>query len=95
MAEREAYRYLAIVLVTPATPERLVTLVPALVKILEEISVEPILQVFRSATADHFGYFLRSKLAAREIRALIESPDKDYFQRDRSKPVMGGFLPQR
>jgi len=48
------------------------------------MSTEPIEQAFRSVTADMFGYFIRTKLVARQIAAAIESPGKQAWIYDKT-----------
>ncbi len=76
MAE-ESRRYLVIVSLSNTTPLRLQNLVPQLQDLLRGLSTEPIEQVFRSVNADVFGYLLRSKLVAGQVRAAIETPQRD------------------
>lgn len=67
-------KFLVIVSVNPATVERLKGIVPGLKSELERLSDAGIEEAFRSVTADIFGYVIRSKLKAGQIRAAIESP---------------------
>jgi hypothetical protein len=76
LTEREGNRYLVILTLGDASRERLAILVPSLTGILKNISTEPIEQAFRAANADVFGYFLRSKLPARQLIAQIQSPSR-------------------
>jgi hypothetical protein len=74
--EREGARYLVIFSLGDASHARLTTLVPNLTSVLKGLSEAPIEQAFRSATADTFGYFIRSKLPARQLVSQIQSPDR-------------------
>lgn len=75
----EETRYHVIVKLSAADPLRLQKLVPALQAALDRISIAPVEQVFRSATADVFGYFIRSNLRAHQILAAIEAPNGGPF----------------
>lgn len=72
-------RYFAVILeLSDTRPARLATLVPLLKAQLDKLSTEaPTEQIFRSVNADIFGYAIKSKLNAAQIRAAIESP-KDW-----------------
>jgi hypothetical protein len=73
-------RFLVIVMLGNTSVERLRTFVPALQRVLNATSTEaPTQEAFRSATADVFGYFIRSKLNASQVRARIDSPDPPPF----------------
>ena len=76
MADKEGKQFLVLLSINPCTPARLLQLVPALKSLLEEVSTQPIEQLFRSMGGDHFGYLIRSKMAARQILAAIETPQK-------------------
>lgn len=86
-------RYLVIINLKSAEPARLQTIVPPLKIVLSSVSTEPIEQVFRSVTADVFGFFIRSRLVAGQIVAAIESPGKKSWQRDDDRiPDIAPFL---
>lgn len=86
-------RYLVILSLKSTEPARLQTLVPTLKEVLSNVSTEPIEQVFRSVTADVFGFFIRSRLVAGQIVAAIESPGEDQWLRDHDRiPNIAPFL---
>jgi hypothetical protein len=72
-------RFLVIVMLGDSSPSRLQTLVPRLQEVLAALSTEPTQQAFRSATADIFGYFLRSTLRAGQLLGRLETPDPPPF----------------
>lgn len=74
---KEGKQLLVVLQLGKTDVQRLQSLVPQLKKHLESLSTEPIEQVFRSAGADIFGYAIRSKLAAGQIAASIETPERD------------------
>ena len=89
----ETRRYLVILSLKTTEPARLQALVPSLKEVLSSVSREPIEQVFRSVTADVFGFFIRSRLAAGQIVAAIESPGKAWWQKDNGRiPDVEPFL---
>ena len=91
--ENETKRYLVILNLKSTEPARLQTLVPSLKAVLSNVSTEPIEQVFRSVTADVFGFFIRSRLVPRQIVAAIQSPGKALWQKDNDRiPDIGPFL---
>lgn len=90
--DSETRRYLVLLQLGNASPDRLKTVVPGLKSVLERLSTEPIEQAFRSATADIFGYFIRSKRNATQISATIESPAKDPWFMKEGEPMIGPFL---
>ena len=75
----ETRRYHVIIKLQAADPQRLVQIVPRLQAALERASVSNIEQVFRSATADIFGYFIQSKLSAQQVLVAIETPAGEPF----------------
>jgi hypothetical protein len=82
---KEGKQFLVVLQLGKADVQRLQSLVPKLKKHLESLSNEPIEQVFRSVSADIFGYAIRSKLAAGQIAASIETPERD-SSRELTKP---------
>ena len=76
MVDNNTKRFLIVVSLGSTEPSRLVDLVPSLQKVLQSLSTETPEQAFRSATADIFGYFIRSRLTARQITSAIESPGR-------------------
>jgi len=54
--------------------ERLRESVPGILDILKSISRDDMVQAYRSAGGETFGYFVKSKLAAVQIRAALEAP---------------------
>lgn len=80
----EAYRYLVILHLNDSSVDRLRTLIPSLQKVLERISIAPTEQLFRSVTADVFGYLITSRLEPGQISAAIESPNRKH--RDLNEP---------
>jgi hypothetical protein len=81
MPDKQGKKFLILLSVSPATPDRLSVLVPALKGFLERISTEPVEQLFRAVGADHFGYFIRSRLVAPQILAALEAPQKHPWER--------------
>lgn len=73
-------RYLVVAKLGSSNPERLIELVPAFQKALSKLSSVTIEQAIRSATADVFGYFIKSRLKAAQIVAAIESPGTSYVK---------------
>lgn len=67
-------RYLVLVQMGESSPQRLQMVVPRLQETLQRISTAGTEQLFRSITADYFGYLIRSKMNAHQIAAAIESP---------------------
>jgi hypothetical protein len=80
MPDPKGKQFLVMLSISPATPDRLISLVPALKSFLGRISIEPIEQLFRSVGADHFGFLIRSRLVAGQILAAIESPQKQSWE---------------
>ncbi len=80
----EARRYLVIISLSDTAPQRLRSLAPHLQDILARLSTEAIEIAFRSVTADMFGFFVRSTLAADQIIARLESPGREGFYEDDS-----------
>jgi hypothetical protein len=74
--DREGIRYLIVVTLGDAAPNRLQSLVAALQDILKGISRASSELAFRSAARDVFGYYVVSTLSAHQIRTKIESPDR-------------------
>jgi len=93
MPQNEGKQFLVILSILPANPTRLSTLVPALKSVLEQISIEPIEQLFRSATADCFGFLIRSRMNPAQIIAIIQSPQKHPWQKN-FQPVEPFFAGQ-
>ena len=86
-------RYLVILNLESTELARLQTLIPSLEAVLSNVSTEPIEQVFRSVTADVFGFFIRSRLVAPQIVAAIQSPGKNRWQQDNDRiPDIEPFL---
>lgn len=84
MPEKERRRYLVLLQLGDAAPARLKTLVPSLTTALQKISGGNFEQVFRSVTADAFGYFVQTHLNAGQLYAALESPTKgDWIYEDR------------
>jgi len=81
VADKQGKQYLILLSVSPATPNRLVSFVPALKDFLERISTEPIEQMFRSIGADHFGYLIRWRLVAPQILAALQAPQKHPWEK--------------
>ena len=81
-------RYLVLVKLHDSSPAKLVKLVPRLQEQLSRLSKATPEQVFRSATADVFGYFISSTLKARQIVAAIESPGSSYLSD--VEPILDG-----
>jgi hypothetical protein len=73
----ETRRYLAIFVLSDANPTRLANIMPNLLRYLENAADGKPELAFRSANRDEFGYFLRSKLAANQILARVQSPEGD------------------
>lgn len=82
MADKEGKQFLVLLSINPSTPQRLALLVPKLKEVLDRISVEAVEQLFRSLGADHFGYLIRSKMAAGVIHSIIETPQRGYLGSD-------------
>ena len=76
----EGTRYLVVLQLGNAQPERLAEVVQGTQSVLEQISTEPVELAFRSATADIFGYLLRTKFHAGQINGRLESPSKYAFR---------------
>ncbi len=81
----ELSRYLVVVQLIDTRPSRLSELVPRLQDQLTQLSKTPIEKVFRSATADLFGYFIKTNMKAVQISAALQSPG----------PAYGGTLDRR
>jgi|SRR5580704_4168541 hypothetical protein len=79
-------RFLVIVMLGDSSPSRLQTLVPRLQEVLAALSTEPTQQAFRSATADIFGYFLRSTLRAGQLLGRLETPGPAALSRQCRQP---------
>ncbi len=74
-----AKRYQVIVKLDSSDLKRVSNLVPRLNSELSRIAQGPIELVFRSATADLFGYFVCSTLSASKILATMQTPARDPF----------------
>jgi hypothetical protein len=74
MPERKERRFLVIVSVKDCSQQHLSQVVPLILRTLGEVAIGPVEQVFRALQADIFGYFLRSRSSAREIRQRLEAP---------------------
>ena len=93
MADEDTNRFLVIISLGSTEPSRIAGLVPPLQTVLRSVSTETPEQAFRSVVADFFGYFIRSRLVARQIEAAIRSPGKESWQRDDDRiPDVGPFL---
>ena len=77
MTPKLGKQFLIVLSVSPCTPDRLRTFVPAIKSLLERLSTGAIEQLFRSMSADHFGYLIRSQFVAHQILAAIETAQKD------------------
>jgi hypothetical protein len=82
MPDRPSKQFLILLSISPATPDRIRLLVPALKNFLERISTEPVEQLFRSMGADHFGYLIRSQSNAPQILAALETPQKHEWEKN-------------
>ncbi len=71
---KSARTYLVIVRVSEVSPKRLRKLVPELILILSDVSMEEPEYAFRAVQADILGFLIKSKLRAENIKAYIESP---------------------
>jgi hypothetical protein len=72
-------QYLVILNLHTYDAQRLMNLVPRYKDALSALSVEPFEQVFRSVNGDIFGYLIRSRSKAHQIKANIESPGQSYL----------------
>lgn len=84
----EKKKFLVILRLADASASRLVELVPALQRCLDKLSSGDMEQVFRSTTADVFGYFIQTKLNSGQILAAIESPGRSYSSEE--EPFLSG-----
>lgn len=73
-------RYLIVLNLGEASPQRLIGLVPAYLAALGRLSLVPTEQAFHSATRELCGYFITSRLAPKQIIAALESPARGSIQ---------------
>lgn len=89
----DARRYLVMLSASPATPERMRSIVSNLLVMLTKLSIDEPLLAFRSMGADYFGYFIKAKkFNSHQIRSLIESPGRWRARPDESQvmPFLSG-----
>lgn len=72
----EGKQYLIVIQLLKVTPERLADTVPKIQETLQSMSTEPVEFAFKSATADLFGFGLRSKRNPHQILTMLESPSE-------------------
>ena len=88
----EAKRYLVLVQLGDTNPQRLKTVVPDLLTILNYVSTDKAEQLFRAVQADVFGYLIKSTLRPTRIVKEIESPGKDPMDSKSKRPDIWPFL---
>lgn len=74
----DAIKYLVIIQLSDTKSARVASLVPALLAGLSRISETPAELALRSATADYFAYFIKTKMNVGRIEAALKSPGPKY-----------------
>ena len=86
MTPKLGKQFLIVLSVSPCIPDRLRMFVPAIKSLLERLSTGAIEQLFRSMSADHFGYLIRSKFVANRLHTSAANGENGWFcVFDRSK----------
>lgn len=71
-------KYLVIIQLSDTKPARLASLIPSLQAGLTRISETAPELALRSATADYFGYFIKTKLRPGQIASELKLPGAKY-----------------